>query len=116
MRLSLLPEMRTINYLIFLLILIEIGRITRGTMKVNIAGQPTIIQIKTVPPINPKGNINPANIKVNFAYIELKSLLKRFVILPSSEAFAENDVSLDTLEKRSMIIPALSLQEIIGMV
>jgi hypothetical protein len=37
------------------------------------------------------------------------------VILPSSEALAENDVNLDTLEKSSMIIPALSLHDIIGM-
>jgi len=67
MRLSLLPEIRRINYLIFLLILIEIGRITKGTINVKIAGHPNITQIKMVPPNNPKGNINPANTKVNFA-------------------------------------------------
>jgi hypothetical protein len=67
MRLSLLPEIRTINSLIFLLILIEIGRITKGTINVNMAGQPNITQINMVPPINPKGNISPAKTKVNFA-------------------------------------------------
>lgn len=76
------------NCFIFLLMFRTIGKIISGTMKVKMAGHPTIIQISTVPPTRPKGSIRPAKTKGSFVSIALKSLLRRFVILPSYEALA----------------------------
>lgn len=93
----------------------ERGKTTRGTMKVKMPPQPTIRQMMTVPPMTPSGNINPARMKGSFVYIELKSLLSKLMIFPSSPDLAVKAVSRETLAYISRMSPALILQEMMGM-
>ena len=90
------------------------GKAMSGTMKVKIAGQPTLNPINKEPPMRPRGNIMPARTKGSLVSIELKSLLRRLLILPSSAALAVKEVRRETLAKSSRITPALILQEMIG--
>lgn len=92
----------------------EMGNTTKGTIKVKIPLQPTRRQMIIVPPMTAKGNIIPASTNGSLVSIELKSLLNKFIIFPNSADFAEKDVSLETLAYISKIIPALILQDIIG--
>lgn len=64
--LSLLRLIFTIYYFIFLLMKIVIGKAIRGTIKVKIAGQPTLIPMIILPPIKPIGNIIPAKTNGSF--------------------------------------------------
>jgi len=90
------------------------GKIRIGIMKVKIPGQPTLRQIIIVPPIIPKGNINPASINGSLVSMELKSLLRRFITLPSYDDLAAKEVNRDILANISRIIPARMRQEMIG--
>lgn len=92
-----------------------IGKTIIGTINVKIPPHPSLRHMMIVPPINPKGNINPASRNGSLVYIELKSLLNRLIIFPISADLAEKLVSFDTLAYISKINPALILQEIIGL-
>lgn len=76
--------------------------------------QPTRRHMIIVPPITPKGNIKPARTNGSLVYIELKSLLSKLIIFPSSADFAENDVNRETLAYINKMSPALILHDIIG--
>lgn len=101
--------------LIFLDMNKVIGNMTKGTINVNIPPQPVLKQIITVPPITAKGNISPAIMKGSFVSIELKSLLRRFIILPNYDDLELKELRRDTLAYIRTMRPALILQEIMGL-
>lgn len=112
---SLLTLMRRIQSLILREIQQEMGKTTRGTKKVKMPPHPTLKHMMIVAPTRPKGNMSPANMKVSLVSIELKSLLKRFMIFPSYAVLAVKEVSLETFAYMSRMSPARILHEIIGM-